>query len=317
MRRSTLLLVSIVSVVASAHAEPRTSDKTTAEALFSEGRKLMAAGKFADACPKLEASLKLDSGVGTMLNLAECYEKNGQTASAWTEFREAVSAARDAGSKDRADLARTRAAALEPKLSRLTVVVPKGQLVDVTRDGAKLEPAAFGTPVPVDPGKHVVAASAPGKHKWSTSVDVTSAAQVSVDVPALADDSSPVAQPGPASDAPKTSTGSSQRTVAITVGIVGIVGVGAGTIFALKASSTWSDAKNKCTVYPSNCGPDGQTLGDDAKSSANIATIAFAAGAVGLASGAILWLTAPKPTEGEPKVSLGIGPGRVLVSGRF
>ena len=53
------------------------------------------------------------------------------------------------------------------------------------------------------------------------------------------------------------------------------------------------------------------------QATANTATIAFAIGAVGLAGGAILWLTAPKRAEGEPKVSLGIGPDRVLLSGRF
>jgi len=316
MRRSFLVSVLIAGWATPLYAEPRTSDKTTAEALFAEGRKLMAAGKYADACPKLEASLKLDSGVGTMLNLAECYEKNGQTASAWTEFREAISAARDAGSKDRADLARTRAAALEPKLARLTVVVPKGQSATVTRDGAQLESAAFGTPVPVDPGKHVIAASAPGKRNWSTSIDVAPAAQVSVDVPALADEAGG-AQVS-VGDTPKASgSSSSQKTVAITAGVVGLVAVAAGTVFGLKASSTWSEAKSKCTVYPSNCGPDGQSLSENAKSSANVATVAFAVGAVGLAGGAILWLSAPKQSESEPKVSVGVGPGRVLLSGRF
>src|SRR6476661_10803784 len=103
MRCTCLIALFIVGIGVTAEAQPRSSDKTTAEALFGEGRRLMSAGRYAEACPKLEASLKLDSGVGTMLNLAECYEKNGQTASAWTEFREAVSAARDAGSKDRSD----------------------------------------------------------------------------------------------------------------------------------------------------------------------------------------------------------------------
>jgi hypothetical protein len=294
-----------------AHAENRGGDKTTAEALFAEGRRLMSIGKYADACPKLEASLKLDSGVGTMLNLAECYEKNGQTASAWTEFREAASAARDAGSKDRSDLARARAAALEPKLSRLTITVPKGQLCDVTRDGALVESAAFGTPVPIDPGKHVISVSAPGKRKWATSVEVMTSAQVSVDVPVLADEQQSVGV-----DTAKPS-GSSQRTLAITAGVIGIVGVGAGSVFALKASSTWSDAKDKCTPYPTACGPEATSLSQDAKSAANTATIAFAIGAVGLAGGAILWFTAPKQGEGEPKAALGIAPNRVVLSGRF
>src|SRR3954469_15952451 len=141
MKRSFLVPFLIAGLATPLYAEPRTSDKTTAEELFSEGRKLMAAGKYAEACPKLEASLKLDSGVGTMLNLAECYEKNGQTASAWTEFREAISAARDSGSKDREELARGRARALEPKLSRLTIMVAKGQTVEVTRDGTAVDSA--------------------------------------------------------------------------------------------------------------------------------------------------------------------------------
>jgi hypothetical protein len=303
------MIAAVLSFAFVSHAEPRPGDKTTAEALFSEGRKLMAAGRYAEACPKLEASLKLDTGVGTMLNLAECYEKNGQTASAWTEFREAASAARDAGSKDRTDLARARAAALEPKLARLTIAVPKGQVVDVTRDGTPIESAAFGTPVPIDPGKHAISASAPGKKKWTTSVDVTGGAQVSVDIPVLADEASQ----GASIDTSKGSS-SSQRTLGITAGVIGILGVGAGTVFGLKASSTWSDAKNKCTSYPSNCGPDGQSLSQDAKSSANLATIAFVVGGVGLAGGAILWLTAPKPSE---SVSLGIAPDRVVLSGRF
>src|SRR5262245_8654591 len=155
MKCSALALGSLISFVAvSAWAEPTPNDKLTAEALFSEGRKLMAAGNFRQACPKFEASLKLDPGVETMLNLGDCYEKNQQSASAWTQFREASSAARAAGSKEREELARQRTAALEPKLSRLTIVVGT-QSVHVSRDGSPVEPAAFGSALPVDPGRHV------------------------------------------------------------------------------------------------------------------------------------------------------------------
>src|SRR5260221_8939712 len=124
MKCAGWILVSVISLGAlSASAEPTPNDKLTAEALFSDGRKLMTAGKFRQACPKFEASLKLDPGVGTMLNLGDCYEKNQQSASAWAQFREASAAARAAGSREREELARQRAAALEPKLSRLTIIV--------------------------------------------------------------------------------------------------------------------------------------------------------------------------------------------------
>ena len=81
------------------------NNRAAAEALFNEGRSLVAGGHYSDACPKFEASQQLDPGLGTLLNLAECYEKLGKTASAWAEYREAIPLARASGSKVRQDLA--------------------------------------------------------------------------------------------------------------------------------------------------------------------------------------------------------------------
>src|SRR5437868_1261848 len=100
MRRSAVLLPAALTFVASNLGAQSAGDKATSEALFSDGRKLMADKKYGEACPKFEASLKLDPGLGAMLNLADCYEKNGQTASAWAEFREASASARASGSKE-------------------------------------------------------------------------------------------------------------------------------------------------------------------------------------------------------------------------
>lgn len=316
MRRLAVSIALVVPLIAQAAGAQSASDKATAEALFADGRRLLAQGKYRDACPKFEASLKLDPGVGAMLNLADCYEKNGQSASAWAEFLEASAAARAAGSKDREDLARQRATALEPKLSHLVVIVGKAP-VQVTRDGSALDPAAFGTPMPVDPGKHLIEATASGKQKWSKTVDVpASAASISLEIPDLADagsaDSSVVAS-GAATD--KASSASSQRTVAIAAGAVGVVALGAGAIFGLGASSKWSDAKATCTHFPDGCSADGVDAGKDASSKANIATVAFILGGASIAAGAVLWFTAPKPSESN--VALGLAPTGVVVRGGF
>src|SRR5579871_3417882 len=123
MGRPKLAAIALLLAVASAPRVARAQgaeDKAAAEAAFDEGKKLMAAHAYAEACPKLAESQRLDPGIGTMLGLADCYEKNGQTASAWAEFREAAGVA--ARKQDRREsLARENATRLEPLLTRLVI----------------------------------------------------------------------------------------------------------------------------------------------------------------------------------------------------
>ena len=57
-----------------------------------------------------------------MLWLADCYDRNGQPASAWAEFREAEAVA--TASKDpRGKIAHARVERLEPALARMTLNV--------------------------------------------------------------------------------------------------------------------------------------------------------------------------------------------------
>lgn len=165
------------------------SDKATAESLFQEARALVAEGRYAEACPKLLASQKLDPGVGTLLNLGDCYENNGQTASAWAQFVEAEAAARKAGDPRRAEAAHARATALEGRLSRLTINVPapaQVQGLEVKRDFTPIDRALWGAAMPVDPGNRLVAASAPGRKKWTMTVRIDEVRpNATVDVPVL------------------------------------------------------------------------------------------------------------------------------------
>ena len=291
----------------------------------------MTAGKFADACPKFEASQQLDPGLGTMLNLAECYEKTGRTASAWAEYREAIPLARAAGSKARQDLAAERAQALQERLSTLTIRAMSGEdpnvHLEVRRDGVALQEAELGSPIPVDPGEHVIEAAAPGKQPWSSKIQVgADAAKVAVEIPALQPASgSPAAAtsatpavttttgPSGAPLADKPASGSAMRTTGLVFGGVGVVGIGLGTFFGLQASSKWSDAKGKCSDYPYGCGAEGQDLQSSARSQATISTVMFVAGGALLATGAVLYFTAPK----QQNVALAIGPGSAFVQGRF
>jgi hypothetical protein len=313
---TSLMLAALAPVTARAEDA---SSQAAAQALFEDARKLASDGKYAEACPKFAESERLDPGAGTLMNLADCYEKNGQTASAWVTFKDAAAAADEKHRADWAMRARQRSAALDAKLSRLTIDVPAAHRVDgmvVRRDGGEVGPAEWGVAIPSDPGEHTVQASAPHKKGWSGKVTVPAgAAQARVDVPRLEDEPPPEAPvaltpapaPAPAPvapPAPPASDGSSQRAMGLVVGGVGIVGVALGTVFGLRAISDNKNAKSLC---PQDFCASAAGVQDnsDAKSAATVSTVAMIAGVAGVAGGAILYLTAPK---GAPRTGIHLSP---------
>jgi hypothetical protein len=303
-------LAGVVGSATVAYAQGASSD-AAATALFDEGRKLMEQHRWSEACPKLAESQRLAPSGGTLLNLAECYEHAGQTASAWVAWKDAAARANAVGKKDVEQRASGRAAALERSLARLTIAVDKASDVDglqIKRDGVALGHAEFGMPIPVDPGKHVIEATAPMKKPFSASVDVAAKqtdAQITV---TLADEDAPkptpvaettpgvrpIEPPTPEQPVQAQSSWSGQKTAAVVALGVGVAGVAVGTIFGLVAKSKNDDAlKPENCRTPSYCTAAGLSLTSDAKNAATLSTVGFVAGGVGVAAGAVLWLLAP------------------------
>lgn len=155
-----VVLSTSTSAVSTAHAMPR-EDVARAERLFEEGIALKQSGKFAQACPKLEESQRLDPGLGTQYHLADCWERQGRTASAWLLFDEIARQAAVSGQREREQIARERHTELGPRVPRLNIVVPVSSDVSglsVWRDGAPLERAHWNAALPVDPGSHEIVA---------------------------------------------------------------------------------------------------------------------------------------------------------------
>src|SRR5687768_16376436 len=112
-------MILLASLTTTAVARAQAEDQAAARVMFEQGRELMKAGQYAAACPKLEAARKLYTSAGILLNMADCHEKIGKTASAWTEFGEAVTVATRTNRSEDADEARRRKAALETSLARI------------------------------------------------------------------------------------------------------------------------------------------------------------------------------------------------------
>jgi hypothetical protein len=322
------VLVAALAFAPAARAQS-SSDQAAAEALFKQGRDLMASGQYAEACPKLAESERLDPAPGTLLNLATCYERNGQVASAWVTFKEAATAARKADQTDRARLATEKAAALEPSLPTLTIVVPPGSDLpdlEVRRDGEVVGRAEWGAPIPLDPGPHAVEARASGRQAWQGHAPVLGVgAKASVEVPPLAPlpeaPAAPVpasatgvvpsvvpaatttaaqsASPAPVDTAPAEPAhrGATQRAVAWVAGGVGLAGLAAGAILGAMALADNNQASSDC--LSNVCNQQGISSTHDANNAATASTVAFAAGGALVAVGLVLWLTAPADVHGS------------------
>lgn len=295
-------LALVLVAAAPAHAQ-QTGDAALAETLFQDGKRLMDAGAFATACPKIADSHRLDPAGGTVLLLALCWEGAGKTASAWAAFNDALAFAKRDGRADREKRAQEHIAALEPRLSRLTIVlgpaVPSSLVVRVTRDGSPVPASAWGTPVPIDPGEHEIAASAQGKRAWSTRVKVEGdKATARVEIPALEDE--PAAPPPAAATTAPTrpAPSSGRRTAGLVVGGAGVVALGVGAFFGVRALGKASSANDACPGK--ECSDrEGIDLNDQAKSSARIADVALGLGLVATGVGAYLFFTSGTGGPGE------------------
>jgi hypothetical protein len=332
MRIQALALASLIVIAAEGRA--LAGDPVAAQALFDDGKALMAAGRAAEACGKFAESDRLDHGIGTLFHLAECYARTGKSALAWTTYLAVASEARTHGQLARATAARDRAAALEKRLPRMTID-PGGERntagLEITRDGVPVAPAEWGVAVPVDPGEHEIEARANGKGAWRTKVGSVPGATMAVVVPVLLDApsepaapaSAPVPLPAPlpssrevtttAAEVPRdASRGTGQRVTGIAIGIVGLAGLGIGGYYGLTSLRDHDDAQTHCGA--AGCDATGVSLRNDARRTGDVATVALAVGGGLLAVGAIVLATAPRS---HASVGVAVGPGAVTVMGQF
>ncbi len=286
------------------------ADTAAAQTLFSDARKLMVAGNYTDACPKLDESEKLDPGMGTLYNLGDCYEHIGKTASAWAAFDEVADEARDAGEVSRAQDARTRANALLPGLAHLTIDASSIRAlagVKITRDGAEIGAPEWGNAIPVDPGEHIVTATAPGKKDWSAKVNVTRHQGAVLEIPVLVDATVSAPPPpmyfGPRRNAEEHSDGSAQRTVGVALAGVGVLAAGAGLVVGLMSRGEESAAnKNGCNEDTNVC--TSQHAIDERSNAVvegNVSSVLAITGAIVATSGIVLWATAPHASKTTAK----------------
>jgi hypothetical protein len=292
------------ALLAPAVARAEGPTPTPAEALFREGRVLLDAKNYDEACPKLAESQKLEPGAGTLLALALCHEGQGKTATASAELKRASELGRRNGRSDLAAAADKRAQALEASVPHLMVHLPENDgPYRVRCDGEAIAASDLAAPVAMDPGEHRIEVAADGKASRSYVVRISGPGTTEIVVDKL-DDAAPAgpkAQPRPSQEVTPTtdpapakdeSRGGAQRTVGLVLVGAGVVGLGAGAYFGGRALSESGEAKRTCPTAGA-CPDDGNAANERSKDSFRAAVIGLAAGTVALTAGAIVYFLAP------------------------
>lgn len=312
---------SILLAASTGHAQDADVE---AEHLFREGKELLKKGKIAEACVKFEASERAAHDLATLVNLADCRERNGELATSWALFLKAASEARTSKQDALEKVARKRAKALEGKLSYLTVAVPAGSRVDgleIRRDGEAIDAALWDSAVPTDVGSYTIEATAPGHRAWTATVRVDrghdKAEPASISVPPLEklpdevkpdlpppDEDRP---PPPPDDEPEPPAprrgGSGRRTLGLVIGGAGGLATIGGVVFGVLAKGKLDKAEDLCGTDHACDDPaltvQANALSDDAALYGNVSTVLVGVGVAGLATGLVLYLTAPSGGGGD------------------
>ena len=329
------------------------ADKEASTALFREGRALVNQGKLAEACAKFRESLALRRSGGTLLNVANCSQSEGDLLGALAAFEETLSLAASEPDERRArawtSAAREGMVALDPRVPRLTVQPPNASdpsalsatapSIRVLIDG---QPIPMGEPVRVNPGAHRVEAMAEGRQPFSRSLELAEGQTETVQLPELAplvDSTEPAVVPvapnstvaspavsaapalSPAEPEPATRPITSDEpgrepssVVPWTIFAVGGAVFVGGAITGLVAAQMESDLKATC---PKKSCENDLSPRDRVAHTALAADILMAVGLVGVGVGGTWLLTSDEPSSARVSASCGVGSCGATLSGRF
>jgi hypothetical protein len=234
-----------------------------------------------------------------------------------------------AAQRGRDKIAAARKEELAREVPTLTLMLPPNAPpgTRVLRDGVELSAPSLGIALPVDPGEHTVETQAPGGPPTGTRITLRrgealrlelkvrpkpeAAAAPPVAPPAAAAPvAAPAARPAAASRRPvpgpspepapeEEDRGGGRRVAGYIVGGLGVAGIVAGGItggLVLARKQTVDDHCDSSGAVR-ECDREGLDAAEQAQTLGLVSTIAFGAGAAGLAAGVVLILTAPSSTD--------------------
>ncbi len=247
--------------------------------------------KYEEALAQFKKAYKLLGSWKVLGNLGLCamkVERDGEAIEAYEKYL--ASGGKEIDADERVQVERDLAA-LKAQVVKVHLDLPSSpaKVSDdrTTTQGAHVLNEYEGSGTSLDlalhPGHHAIRAAASGAPSWEVTLNPGSSV------------SHRFASGGPAVARVETPSGASKRVAGFVVGGVGVVGLAVGSYFGLRTFSQKNDAEPYCNG--TQCTQPGVDLRNDAKSSATISTIAFAAGVAAVGVGTFLVVTSPSKSS--------------------
>jgi hypothetical protein len=287
-----------------------------AQELFVRGQALLRENQVAAACAVLAESLAVDPALGTLLNLALCHERDGKLASAWKEYGQASEWARRGGEpeRQRREFAEERARTLRASIPKLSIwLAGPTPGLRILLDQRALLPGELTQETALDPGDHELVVESGGQLLMRASVvaevgrtTIVTVVLPRIDVPRQHSDvppraastGNPAAGTSPPLDPVRSpsSWNQSPSTFVYTAGVVGVLGLGAGTYLLVRANALETEKERgqreaERTVDPEQARKYQRESRDAHASSVDHQLAGFVSGGLGiLALGASVYL---------------------------
>jgi len=315
-----------------ARAEPSASDRATARVLADEGGEALDQKKYDVAADRFGRADALVHAPTLLLGLGRAQVGMRKFVEAQESYqrivREGIAPGAPPAFARALQDAQRELKAIAPKLAWVTATLKEPATGTVTVDGVELPRAALDVKRAMNPGSHVLVASADGYGPATKTIEVKEGESTAVTLalePGPASPGVPIATPTTSTDASLTtsttpassdeSPGSSQQKTFGWIGLgVGATGLVVGGVTGLMAMARHSTLETDCPG--GKCPAGGQDKIDSFRSMATVSTVAFIVGGVAGVAGGALLLTAPRPAQ-TGRVDPYVGLGTVGVRGSF
>jgi len=367
MKFGSPLCLALLCTLNAARAGAQTDEQRSgARALATEGANAFKAGRYKDAVDLFGKAESLVHAPPHLLFLARSHAKLGQFVRAREAYlkimKEQLAPNAPVAFRDAQSAAADELKSIEPHIGTLLINVSGADTARdlvLTIDGQPFSSVLVGVAQPIDPGEHQIAARATGFRATPASLTIHDAERQSVNLALVVDPTAvapvapsstqaPVAVPVSAARAPATANDTSAALQAppepppaasaqgsgLKVGAylafgVGAVGLGVGTLFALRSKSKRSDADSAFAQLDARChslcsaddpaAKNVASLDDAARSAQTLSIVGFAVGGAGIATGVTLLVLGSHKSEAPQGASLQpwLGLGSAGIRGSF